>query len=240
MKIRKCISALLAIAFAITVFPAAVFAVGATETVTIDNGIGITAETTDSDIAASWGEGVATVTANSDGTYTVRLLKNIILRDGAVTPITFGNYSDGAEQPMMILDLNGCTVTGKTIIISNYGNLTITDSVGGGRVTYNNPSGYLVAVQNAGYNMIINSGEFECIGAGSVSYSSAISSTATSNTVINGGTFICENSGAIAAYGSITVNGGTFNAHTALSQSSTQATLPPSAALPFRAARPLL
>ena len=114
--------------------PTAAFA--AAETVTVANGINFAPDTTLQDIEEAWGEGTATIEANDDGSCKVTLLKNITLKQGAVTPVTFGTYSAGANQPMMILDLNGCVLSGKTIVISNYGNLTIADSVGGGKVVY--------------------------------------------------------------------------------------------------------
>ena len=162
--------------------PTAAFA--AAETVTVDNGINFAPDTTLQDIEEAWGEGTATIEANDDGSCKVTLLKNITLKQGAVTPVTFGTYSDGADQPMMILDLNGCVLSGKTIVISNYGNLTIADSAGGGKVVYDGGQ-YLTAVQNAGYTLIINGGSFVCDGASTATNGGAISGAMTTTTIIN-------------------------------------------------------
>lgn len=89
--------------------PTAAFA--AAETVTVANGINFAPDTTLQDIEEAWGEGTATIEANDDGSCKVTLLKNITLKQGAVTPVTFGTYSAGADQPMMILDLNGCVLS---------------------------------------------------------------------------------------------------------------------------------
>lgn len=188
--------------------PTAAFA--AAETVTVANGINFAPDTTLQDIEEAWGEGTATIEANDDGSYKVTLLKNITLKQGAVTPVTFGTYSASADQPMMILDLNGCVLSGKTIVISNYGNLTIADSVGGGKVVYDGGQ-YLTAVQNAGYTLIINGGSFVCDGASTATNGGAISGAMTTTTIINGGSFHSEQSGALTTYGKLVINGGSIS-----------------------------
>lgn len=161
MKFKKLLSMLsvvLAVAIVASVLPVPVAA--AAETVTVSNGIGITSATTNDELNA-WADGAATITDNGNNTHTVTLYKNILFEKSAVTPISFGTYNDGAGQPTIILDLNGCTITGSKIVISNYGNLVINDSAGGGKVLYDGGA-YLVAIQNAGYSLTVNGGEFEC------------------------------------------------------------------------------
>lgn len=206
LKRKAHLSVLVALLMIFSLFPVSALAA---ETVTVPN-LTFTKDTTDADIAAAWGEGAATIAQTGDGAFLVTLHKNIILKDGATMPITFGSFSQGAGQPMMILDLNGCTVSGKTIVISNMGNLTIKDSVGTGKVVYDGGA-YLTAVNNTGYSLTINGGTFVCNGANSASYNAAISSAATTTTVINGGTFEGNGAGALITYGETTINGGNFN-----------------------------
>lgn len=209
MKFKKLLSMLsvvLAVAIVASVLPVPVAA--AAETVTVSNGIGITSVTTNDELNA-WADGAATITDNGNNTHTVTLYKNILFEKSAVTPISFGTYNDGAGQPTIILDLNGCTITGSKIVISNYGNLVINDSAGGGKVLYDGGA-YLVAIQNAGYSLTVNGGEFECQGAGSVIYNATISATPNAITTINGGKFIGNNGAAVATFGTMTINGGEF------------------------------
>ena len=209
MKKRKWLASLLAVVMVLAMMPTMAFA--AEDTVEVSNGMTFTSDTTQSNIN-TWANGAAIITNNTDGTYTVTLQKNITLQQGATSPITFGNYrdADGAKQPTMILDLNGFTVSGKTIVISNMGNLIIRDSKGTGKVVYDGGQ-YLAAVQNAGYSLTIEGGTFECNGANSAAYNAAISAAASTETVINGGVFDGNGAGALIAYGDVTVNSGTFN-----------------------------
>ncbi len=201
---RKYLFFLIAAAMILTIAPTISFA--AADTVEVSRGMSFTKDTTDADIN-EWAEGAATIEANDDGTYTVTLKKNISITS-AVTPITFGVYNDGPDQSMIILDLNGYTVSSVTTVLCNYGNLTIKDSVGTGKVVYTGGK-YLCAVQCAGYDTIINAGTFECQGAGSATYNAAVNVTyGMSNLIVNGGTFEGNNAGAIIAYGKVTINGG--------------------------------
>lgn len=210
MKKRKWLASLLAVVMVLAMMPTMAFAAG--DTVEVSNGMTFTSDTTQSDID-TWANSAAIITNNTDGTYTVTLQKNITLQQGATSPITFGNYWDaaGAKQPTMILDLNGFTVSGKTIVISNMGNLIIRDSKGTGKVVYDGGK-YLAAVQNAGYSLTIEGGTFECNGANSAAYNAAISAAASTKTVVNGGVFDGNGAGALIAYGDVIVNSGTFNA----------------------------
>ena len=209
MKKRKWLASLLAVVMVLVMMPTMAFA--AEDTVEVSNGMTFTSDTTQSDID-TWANSAAIITNNTDGTYTVTLQKNITLQQGATSPITFGNYWDaaGAKQPTMILDLNGFTVSGKTIVISNMGNLIIRDSKGTGKVVYDGGK-YLAAVQNAGYSLTIEGGTFECNGANSAAYNAAISAAASTKTVVNGGVFDGNGAGALIAYGDVIVNSGTFN-----------------------------
>lgn len=209
MKKRKWLASLLAVVMVLAMMPTMAFA--AEDTVEVSNGMTFTSDTTQSDID-TWANSAAIITNNTDGTYTVTLQKNITLQQGATSPITFGNYWDaaGAKQPTMILDLNGFTVSGKTIVISNMGNLIIRDSKGTGKVVYDGGK-YLAAVQNAGYSLTIEGGTFECNGANSAAYNAAISAAASTKTVVNGGVFDGNGAGALIAYGDVIVNSGTFN-----------------------------
>ena len=204
---KKLLSLVLCVLMAVVMIPTTAFA--AEETVEVSNGMVFQSGTTQEAID-KWSEGAATISANEDGSFTVTLQKNITLKKGATSPITFGNYQDGDAQPTMILDLNGCTVSGKTIVISNMGNLVIQDSKGNGKVLYDGGQ-YMVAVQNVGYSMTVKGGTFECAGANSATYNSAISSASSTETVIEGGTFIGNGAGALITYGDVTIKGGTFN-----------------------------
>ena len=161
--------------------------------------------TTNEELAAAWGEGAASIADNGDGTYTVTLLKNIEM--GKSQNINFGEFSLGAGQARMILDLNGKTITGTSIVIANLGNLTI---IGNGSVIYDGGQ-YFTAVNNVGYNLTIEGGTFTCNGAGSASYNAAVSTAAGVTTVINGGTFNGGSAGAVISYGDTVINGGTLN-----------------------------
>ncbi len=208
-KKRKWLASLLAVCMVFALMPAIAFAAG--ETVEVSNGMNFSPTTTQ-DAIDQWAAGAATITNNGDGSFTVTLLKNITLKQGAVSPITFGDYRDaqGKDQPSMILELNGCTVSGKTTVIANYGNLIIQDTQGTGKVLYDG-GGTLCTVQNAGYSLTIKGGTFECIGEGSAVYNAAINTAASTETVIEGGTFNGNDAGALIAYGNVTIKGGTFN-----------------------------
>ena len=206
---KRVLCMLLCVLIVAVMAPTMAFA--ADDTVEVSTGMTFKSDTTQ-DAINNWEDGAATIQANDDGSYTVTLQKNITLKQGATTPITFGDYRDaaGANQPIMILDLNGFTVSGKTIVISNMGNLVIRDSKGTGKVVYDGGQ-YLAAVQNAGYSLTIEGGTFECNGADSAAYNAAISSAASTETVINGGTFNGKGAGALIAYGNVIINSGAFN-----------------------------
>ena len=185
-KVKKLSALLLSLCLAFVFVASTAFAA---EQVADADGITITADTTDEAIAAAWGEGAAAISQNDDGSYTFKLLKNISL--AKYQDISIGNFQAGAEQPRIILDLNGCTLSGTSIVIANLGNLTIMDGSAEqtGRIEYNGGQ-YLVAVNNVGYSMTIEGGTFVCNGADSAAYNSAISTAGGVTTVINGGNFL--------------------------------------------------
>lgn len=206
-KVKKLSALLLSLCMAFVFVASTAFAA---EQVADADGITITADTTDEAIAAAWGEGAAAISQNDDGSYTFKLLKNISL--AKYQDISIGNFQAGAEQPRIILDLNGCTLSGTSIVIANLGNLTIMDGSAEqtGRIEYNGGQ-YLVAVNNVGYSMTIEGGTFVCNGADSAAYNSAISTAGGVTTVINGGTFEGNGAGAVISYGETVINGGTFD-----------------------------
>lgn len=209
MKTIKCLFGLLMFICLVS-GPLPTRAFAANETVSNAKSIGFRSTTTQASIDTAWGAGAATITANANGSYTVTLLKNISL--GSTQDIQFGNFEAGSGQPELILDLNGCTITGTSIPISNLGNLTIRDNSSdkSGAVVYSG-TGYFVAVNNVGYEMTIEGGTFTCVGAGSYSSNAAINSAGTTTTIINGGTFNGGEAGAVISYGNTIINGGTIS-----------------------------
>ncbi len=139
--------------------------------------------TTQENINELWGEGTVEYTQNADGSYTMKLLKNVSMAISA--NISLGNQFGGAGDPMIILDLNGFDITGTSIVIANYANLTIRDSSAekSGRVVYDGGA-YMAAVNNVGHYMAVEGGTFVCNGAGSATYNAAISTAASVTTEI--------------------------------------------------------
>ncbi|WP_290772450.1 hypothetical protein [Anaerofustis sp.] len=204
---KKFLSVLVSLLMMTAVIPGNAYA--AEDTVTDAAGLWITSETTNEQIESAWGENVATIEANDDGSYTVTLLKNISLKKGQT--ISFGKQFGGDADPLIVLDLNGKTIEGTSIPVGNYANLTIKDSSEGGTggISYTG-DGYFVAINNVGNKMTIEGGNFSCTGAGSASYNAAISTAGGVKTVINGGNFTSNGSGAIMSYGETVINGGNF------------------------------
>ena len=176
------------------------------------NTIGITKDTTQEQLDA-WAEGAAVISGTTGQSRTITLQKDIVLAKGK--NINFGEFDysgggQGAAQPYLTLDLNGHSITGKSIVVANLGNLVIQDSKGGGRIVYDDPSGYMGAVNNAGYNLIIKGGTIVCNGAGASAYNCAVSAAQNTNTVIEGGTLDGGKAGAVVGYGGIVIKGGTL------------------------------
>lgn len=114
---------------------------------------------------------------------------------------SIGNYDAGRDQPRIIIDLNGRKLSGTSIVVANYGNLTITDrsTYKTGKIAYTKTDGTVCAVQNSGYSLIVDGGTVSS--ASSSLYSCAVNTAASENgtctTTINGGTFNCEGTSAI-------------------------------------------
>lgn len=193
------------------ILPVAAFAAG--ETVENVRSISITKNTTQEELDA-WAEGAAVITGNPGESRTITLNKNISLASGQ--NINFGQFDytgsgEGASQPYLTLDLNGHTITGLSIVLTNYGNLIIEDSSEEqtGEIIYDGGA-YFAAVQNAGYNLQIKGGAFVCNGAGASGYNAAVNTAANTTTIIDGGTFQGNNATAVISYGDTTINGGDF------------------------------
>lgn len=201
----------LSLVMVLLLVPGSVFAV---EQVTDAKSLTVTSATTDENIAAAWGEGAATISANNDGTYTFKLLKDISF--GKSRQLFIGNYDAGRDQPRIIIDLNGCKLSGTSIVVANYGNLTITDrsTYKTGEIAYTKTDGTVCAVQNSGYSLIVDGGTVSS--ASSSLYSCAVNTAASENgtctTTINGGTFNCEGTSAIISSGETVINGSEINA----------------------------
>ncbi len=113
---KKFLSVLVSLLMMTAVIPGNAYA--AEDTVTDAAGLWITSETTNEQIESAWGENVATIEANDDGSYTVTLLKNISLKKGQT--ISFGKQFGGDADPLIVLDLNGKTIEGTSIPVGNY------------------------------------------------------------------------------------------------------------------------
>ena len=101
------------------ILPVAAFAAG--ETVENVRSISITKNTTQEELDA-WAEGAAVITGNPGESRTITLNKNISLASGQ--NINFGQFDytgsgEGASQPYLTLDLNGHTITGLSIVLTN-------------------------------------------------------------------------------------------------------------------------
>ena len=111
------------------------------ETVQITSQLGITQDTEDATLQAQ-SSGALTIAANRDGTHTVTVLRDIsssaLIQFGVFDYTGQGGEGIGADQPYLILDLNGHTITGTSIVISNLGNLIIRDTSEGktGRIVF--------------------------------------------------------------------------------------------------------
>ena len=206
---RKRIAVLMSLLFAFTLFGGTAWAAGE-DTVADASSIWIKPDvTSQEDIDSAWGEGAASFVQNADGSYTLTLLKNISL--GEYRTLSLGTQFGGAEDPLIILDLNGFAITGTSIPLANYANLTIRDSSAEktGAVVYAGGQ-YMVALNNVGNKLTIEGGTFTCNGAGSATYNAAVSTSADATTIINGGTFEGGAAGAISSYGDTVINGGTI------------------------------
>ncbi|WP_172135194.1 hypothetical protein [Adlercreutzia sp. ZJ473] len=184
------------------------------ETATATTGRTITKDTTQEELNTWAGEGAIEITKADDVT-TVKLLKNFNFPNGK-QPITFGDVL-AAPDDVMVLDLNGRTISSTTIAVQSGCNLTIRDSAGRGKIfmdTSSNDKAAFGAVINQ-RKLTIESGTFEAQIHESNSTTGVIgSAVAGVETVINGGTFESNCSAISVTSGTTTVNGGVFNAGT--------------------------
>ena len=118
--------------------------------------------------------------------------------------LVFGN-SGSAQTDKYVLDLNGHSISSETITVTNYADLTITDSIGTGMIS--NARDSLSAVTNQGHKLTIESGKI----VSKNYYGGAVSTSAGAETIINGGIFENDANAAIATYGTTTINGGEFS-----------------------------
>ena len=204
----KLISVLLSLAMMFCLMPTAVFA--AEEMATATNGTTITKETTQENLNDWAGEGAIEITASGDVT-TVRLLKNFNFSNGT-TPITFGS---GSADDVMVLDLNGHSISSTTMVIVSRCDLTIKDSATGGKIfmdTSSKPASAFSAIVNQ-KKLTIENGTFEAKIHDSQWSGGVIgSAVAGVETVINGGEFISNATTISVSSGNTTVNGGVFSA----------------------------
>ena len=201
---KKLLGGFLALLLVLALLPGTALAVENAESLWVVPGT-----TTQGNFDTEWGAGAATYTANADGSYTIQLLQDVTFAQ--FSGLSVGTQFGGPSDPLIILDLNGFTLKGTSIVVANYGNLVIRDSSAKktGKVWYAGEQ-YLTAVNNVGNEMTIEGGTFVCDGAGSASYNAAISTAAGVKTTINGGTFECDKAGAIKSYGETVINGGTL------------------------------
>ena len=201
---KKLLGGFLALLLMLALLPGTALAVENAESLWVVPGT-----TTQGNFDTEWGAGAATYTANADGSYTIQLMQDVTFAQ--FSGLSVGTQFGGPSDPLIILDLNGFTLKGTSIVVANYGNLVIRDSSAKktGKVWYAGEQ-YLTAVNNVGNEMTIEGGTFVCDGAGSASYNAAISTAAGVKTTINGGTFECDKAGAIKSYGETVINGGTL------------------------------
>lgn len=209
---KRMLGLLLAFAMVLGLTPTVVLAAG--EIAAATNGRKITSTTTQDELNAWAGEGAIAITA-SEGVTTVRLLKNFDFPRGTM-PITFGDVLNNPDA-VMVLDLNGHSISSTTMVVVSGCNLTIRDSVGGGKIsmdTSSNSKAAFSAVVNQ-EKLTIESGIFEAkIHESNPTAGVVGSAVAGVETVINGGTFSSSCSAINVSSGSTTVNGGIFTADT--------------------------
>lgn len=208
----KMLSLLLAFVLVLGLMPTIAFAED--ETATASNGTTITGATTQEALDIWAGEGAVEITA-ANGVTTVKLLKNFNFPSGT-QPITFGDVLVNPDE-VMVLDLNGHSISSTTIVIQSGCDLTIRDSKGGGKIymdTSAKPASAFSAIVNQ-KKLTIEGGIFEAKIHESNPTTGVIgSAVADVETVINGGTFKSNCSAISVTSGTTTVNGGTFAAGT--------------------------
>lgn len=177
-------------------------------------------ETTQLGIDEKWGAGTVEYTSSVvDGktVYTVKLLKNVVLKAGCDFRINEYNVG-GTGNPSVILDLNGCTITSQSIGLISGGNLTIRDTSEAqtGGITYSTTSeqSSLTTISHSGGTLVIEGGTFTCeAGYAFTGYVATVSTQLGGVTYIKGGTFVSNSSAVMSSNdGKTVVEGGTFSA----------------------------
>lgn len=158
---KRVLSSILAIAMLLSLLPTTVFAAG-TDKATVDG-------------TPVQGIGVALQKAENGSTIT--LLGNVSWKGSALNVFEQAKNSDS-----LTIDLNGHKLTVDRNIVVQTGDLTITDSVGGGSI--NSTASQMFNLKSEG-SLTINSGTF----VGGSKTTTFVGGSAKANTTITGGTF---------------------------------------------------
>ena len=158
---------------------------------------------------------------------TVTLVGNVIIDEDALgVYIPYYLSIDSIIVPVgksVVLDLNGYTIsheaecTESYVMINNKGSLTINDSVGTGKISFNDTGAGDPDVKWASYTirnqgtLVVNGGTIEHLGQQPYNGNNAIFNYSGSTT-INGGTILAQYSRTVRLWhGSLTINGGDFD-----------------------------
>ena len=214
---KKLLGGFLALILVLTLLPGAALAETVEDVPTLSIAAG---QTTQQDIDDKWGAGTVEYTSSVvDGktVYTVKLLKNVVLKAGCDFRINEYNVG-GTSLPSVILDLNGCTITSQSIGLISGGNLTIRDTSEAqtGGITYSTTSdkSSLTTISHSGGTLVIEGGTFTCqAGYAFTGYVATVSTQLGGVTYIKGGTFVGNSSAVLSSNdGKTVVEGGTFTA----------------------------
>ena len=204
MQMKKAMSALfLAVLIVVSVMTTGALAEGSP--VTAAGTVAVTKNSTQESLNKLLADNAVTLTSEGE------VLKLVLNEDlyfphvgAAYYQLVFGN-SGSAQTDKYVLDLNGHSISSETITVTNYADLTITDSIGTGMIS--NARDSLSAVTNQGHKLTIESGKI----VSKNYYGGAVSTSAGAETIINGGIFENDANAAIATYGTTTINGGEFS-----------------------------
>lgn len=214
---KKLLGGFLALILVLTLLPGAALAETVENVPTLSIAAGVT---TQQDIDDKWGAGTVEYTSSVvDGktVYTVKLLKNVVLKAGCDFRINEYNVG-GTSLSSVILDLNGCTITSQSIGLISGGNLTIRDTSEAqtGGITYSTTSdkSSLTTISHSGGTLVIEGGTFTCqAGYAFTGYVATVSTQLGGVTYIKGGTFVGNSSAVLSSNdGKTVVEGGTFTA----------------------------
>lgn len=214
---KKLLGGFLALILVLTLLPGVALAETVENVPTLSIAAGVT---TQQDIDDKWGAGTVEYTSSVvDGktVYTVKLLKNVVLKAGCDFRINEYNVG-GTSLPSVILDLNGCTITSQSIGLISGGNLTIRDTSEAqtGGITYSTTSdkSSLTTISHSGGTLVIEGGTFTCqAGYAFTGYVATVSTQLGGVTYIKGGTFVGNSSAVLSSNdGKTVVEGGTFTA----------------------------